>query len=55
MEKDNRPYVPWQLVDDFMTAVLVKLGLPSRDAIMKYYEDWHEPFVFYSKLYEKIN
>lgn len=35
--------------------LLVKLGLPSRDAIMKYYEDWHEPFVLYSKLYEKMN
>lgn len=34
---------------------LVKLGLPSRDAIMRYYKDWHEPFVLYSKLYEKIN
>lgn len=34
---------------------LTKLGLPSRDAIMNYYEDWHEPFVLYSKLYEKIN
>lgn len=34
---------------------LVKLGLPSRDAIVRYYEDWHEPFVLYSKLYEKIN
>ena len=33
---------------------LVKLGLPSRDAIVRYYEDWHEPFVLYSKLYEKI-
>ena len=34
---------------------LVSLGLPSRDAIMRYYQDWHEPFVLYSKLYEKIN
>ena len=34
---------------------LAKLGLPSRDAIMRYYKDWHEPFIFYSKLYEKIN
>ena len=32
MEKDNRPYVSWQLVDDFMTAVLVKLGLPEDEA-----------------------
>ena len=34
---------------------LVKLGLPSRDVIMRYYKDWHEPFILYSKLYEKIN
>lgn len=34
---------------------LVPLGLPSRDAIMRYYRDWHEPFVIYSKLYEKMN
>lgn len=34
---------------------LVSHGLPSRDAIMRYYRDWHEPFVLYSKLIEKIN
>ncbi len=34
---------------------LVKLGLPSRDAIMRYYKNWHEPFILYSKLYERIN
>lgn len=34
---------------------LVSLGLPSRDAIMRYYRDWHEPFIIYSKLYEKLN
>lgn len=34
---------------------LVKLGLPSRDVIVRYYQDWHEPFIFYSKLYERIN
>ena len=34
---------------------LVSLGMPSRDAIMRYYRDWHEPFVIYSKLYEKMN
>ncbi|MCI9068983.1 MAG: Ldh family oxidoreductase, partial [Lachnospiraceae bacterium] len=32
MEKDTRPYIPWQLADDFMTAVFVKLGLPEPDA-----------------------
>ena len=32
MTKETRPYVPWQLVDDFMTAVFVKLGVPENDA-----------------------
>lgn len=32
MERDNRPFVAWQLVDDFMTAVLEKLGLPENEA-----------------------
>ena len=34
---------------------LAKSGLPSRDVILRYYRDWHEPFILYSKLYEKIN
>lgn len=32
MEKDTRPFVPWKLMDDFMTAVFVKLGVPEEDA-----------------------
>ena len=32
MEKDNRPYLPWRLVDDFMTAVLSKQGVPEEEA-----------------------
>lgn len=32
MEKDTRPYLPWKLVDDFMTAAFVKLGVPEEDA-----------------------
>lgn len=32
MEKETRPFVPWQLVDDFMTAVFVKEGVPEEDA-----------------------
>lgn len=32
MEKDTRPFVPWQLVDDFMTAALAKLGVPEEEA-----------------------
>ena len=32
-----------------------KLGLPSRDVILRYYEDWKEPFYIYIKLYEEIN
>ena len=34
---------------------LAKLGLPSRDVILKYYEDWKEPFYIYMKLYEELN
>ena len=34
---------------------LSKRGLPSRDVILKYYEDWREPFFIYKKLYEEIN
>ena len=33
---------------------LVKFGLPSMSAILKYYEDWKEPFVIYQKLYDKF-
>lgn len=32
MERETRPFVPWQLVDDFMTAAFVKLGLPEDEA-----------------------
>ena len=32
MQKETRPFIPWELVDDFMTAVFVKLGLPEDDA-----------------------
>lgn len=32
-----------------------KLGLPSRDVILRYYEDWKEPFYIYQKLYEELN
>ena len=32
-----------------------KLGLPSRDVILRFYEDWKEPFVIYKKLYEELN
>ena len=34
---------------------LSKLGLPSRDVILRYYEDWKEPFYIYQKLYEEVN
>ena len=34
---------------------LSKLGLPSMSVILKYYEDWKEPFVLYKKLYDKFN
>ena len=32
MEKDTRPFVPWKLVDDFMTAVFEKMGVPAEEA-----------------------
>lgn len=34
---------------------LAKLGLPSRDVILRYYEDWKEPFLIYKKLYEELS
>ena len=34
---------------------LAKLGLPSRDVILRYYEDWKEPFYIYTRLYEEAN
>ena len=34
---------------------LSKLGLPSMSVILKYYEDWKEPFILYRKLYDKLN
>ena len=34
---------------------LSKAGLPSRDVILRYYEDWKEPFYIYKKLYEEVN
>ena len=32
MEKETRPFISWQLADDFMTAVFEKMGVPSEDA-----------------------
>lgn len=32
MKEETRPFVPWKLVDDFMTAAFVKLGVPYDDA-----------------------
>ena len=32
-----------------------KLGLPSRDVILRYYEDYKEPFYIYKRLYEELN
>ena len=32
-----------------------KFGLPSRDVILRYYEDWKEPFYIYKKLFEEYN
>ena len=32
MEKETRPFVAWQLIDDFMTAAFTKIGLPEDEA-----------------------
>lgn len=32
MEKETRPFIFWQLADDFMTAVFEKMGVPTEDA-----------------------
>ena len=32
MEKETRPFISWQLADDFMTAVFEKMGAPTEDA-----------------------
>ena len=32
MEKETRPFISWQLADDFMTAVFQKMGVPTEDA-----------------------
>lgn len=34
---------------------LSRLGLPSMSVILKYYENWKEPFILYRKLYDKLN
>ncbi len=34
---------------------LSKLGLPSVGVILKYYENWKEPFELYRKLYDRLN
>ena len=33
---------------------LSKMGLTSRDVILRYYENWKEPFYIYKKLYEEL-
>lgn len=37
------------------TKELTKNGLPSMGSIMKYYENWKEPFVLYKKIYDEAN
>lgn len=32
-----------------------KFGLPSISVIMKYYENWKEPFLIYKKMFDEIN
>lgn len=33
---------------------LARLGLPSREVILRYYDSWQEPFFYFQKLCEKI-
>ena len=33
---------------------LTKIGLPSSLAILRHYDSWREPFIYFQKLYEKI-
>lgn len=33
---------------------LTKAGLPSSLAIMRHYDSWREPFIYFQKLYEKV-
>ncbi len=37
------------------TKDLTKNGLPSMSSIMKYYENWREPFVLYKKIFDEAN
>ena len=32
MEKETRPFISWQLADDFMPAVFEIMGVPTEDA-----------------------
>lgn len=34
---------------------LSRLGLPSVSVILKFYEDWKEPFIFYKRVFEEFN
>ena len=31
-DPETRPYVPWKLIDDFMTDVFKAVGVPEEDA-----------------------
>jgi len=33
---------------------LTKIGLPSSSTILRYYDSWKEPFIYFQKLYDKI-
>lgn len=34
---------------------LAKLGLPSSSVILRFYEDWKEPFIIYQKLHDEVS
>lgn len=62
----KKSYYSQQEVDDAISSYiragniipsskkLVSLGLPSRDSILKYYDDWKEPFIIFQKIYDKL-
>ena len=34
---------------------LTSFGLPSMSVILKYYEDWREPFIMYKRIFDEAN
>ncbi|MBQ2661023.1 MAG: hypothetical protein IJF80_00030 [Clostridia bacterium] len=67
VEKSKKPKYTKREVDDAISnwvmkgnsippmKELARLGLPSQSVILKYYEDWKEPFYLYEKMFEEVN